>query len=212
MNHSTAELIAIAGHYFYAGFTEEDAHDNEQFNRRKKESLEYARLQEVCAGASADYERWRAMLRRIVERFPEERFPNEGIQNESLAFQSPTAGQTDRCFSGCLWLPVHGPHEKARKLGFRISFVVPYYVIYSSRLVYLAEPAEFFDCDHELSFDISPEDLPFSKGIAEEIEATFPGHMPMPPEVGKVIVPGVAPDNRLPDEATIFDCLFSDNW
>ena len=35
---------------------------------------------------------------------------------------------------------------------------------------------------------------------------------PQHPLVGKVIVPGVAPDNRLPGEATLFDCLFSDNW
>jgi hypothetical protein len=51
--------------------------------------------------------------------------------------------------------------------------------------------------------------LPFAKGIVEEIEAAFAGHLPMPPEMGQVIVPEVS---ELHDfgETTLFDCLFTD--
>ncbi len=61
------------------------------------------------------------------------------------------------------------------------------------------------------SFEISPADEPFAKAIAEEIEATFPGHEPMPPEVGLTIVPDVVAGRGWFGEATLFGCLFSDD-
>lgn len=34
----------------------------------------------------------------------------------------------------------------------------------------------------------------------------------MGPEVGTVIVPNVATNVRIPGEASLYDCLFSDYW
>jgi hypothetical protein len=48
--------------------------------------------------------------------------------------------------------------------------------------------------------------------IAEEIEATYPGYHPIPPELGNEVVPDVAMDGALMGEATIYMCLFSDVW
>lgn len=44
------------------------------------------------------------------------------------------------------------------------------------------------------------------------ILVTFPDHEPMPPEVGKTIVPDVIGGGNLHGESTLFGCLFSDNW
>lgn len=58
------------------------------------------------------------------------------LQNYSLFLQSPTAaGTVDRCYTGVLSLPSPRPGEKGSTLEFLVSFVVPYYVIYSSGLV-----------------------------------------------------------------------------
>lgn len=62
------------------------------------------------------------------------------------------------------------------------------------------------------SFTLSPDEEPFARAIAEEIEVTFPRCEPIPPEVGLTVVPGVEAGSRSFGEATIFTCLFSDNW
>ena len=51
-----------------------------------------------------------------------------------------------------------------------------------------------------------------ARAIAEEIEVTFPGYQPISPEVGLTVVPDVEAGGKSFGEATIFTCLFSDNW
>jgi hypothetical protein len=59
-----------------------------------------------------------------------------------------------------------------------------------------------------ISFDLSPDELPYSEWIARDIEATF-GCERMPPEVGTVLVPGVNLGG--PRDTRLYDCLFSHN-
>jgi hypothetical protein len=65
----------------------------------------------------------------------------------------------------------------------------------------------------EILLDLSPDERPYAWTLEEEITATFGSHFaPMPPDVGKVIVPGVIAGFKIPAEATLYDCLFSDAW
>jgi hypothetical protein len=55
-------------------------------------------------------------------------------------------------------------------------------------------------------------DDPVASDIAREIEATYPGYEPIPPELGKEVVPDVAMDAVMLGEATIHVCLLSLVW
>ncbi|APR86708.1 hypothetical protein A7982_12057 [Minicystis rosea] len=48
--------------------------------------------------------------------------------------------------------------------------------------------------------------------VVREIEATYPGYRPIPPEIGNEIVPDVEVDGGPLGEATIYVCLFSIVW
>jgi hypothetical protein len=80
------------------------------------------------------------MLRRLRARFPEEQFPGVTVDNLSLFLQVPEASNSDRCYTGEIWLP--GPEAEHHKLLFLVSFVVPYYVICSSRTLEDRETTE----------------------------------------------------------------------
>lgn len=205
MKHSVQELIATAYELFPRGIQQGDP--------AYAQSPELLRQKAARIPASARYDTWRAMLRRLQARFPADQFPGVDVHNESLFLQSPTAGaDLDRCYTGALWLPVRAPNEKHHELEFLVSFVVPYYVIYSSRNVLLPQPVGKLETETERSFDLSADEQPFARAIAEEIESTFPGHEPISPEVGLTVVPDVQAGNRWFGESTIFTCLFSDGW
>jgi hypothetical protein len=51
-----------------------------------------------------------------------------------------------------------------------------------------------------------------AREIAREIEATYPGYQPIPPELGNVVVPDATMFAVLMGEATIGMCLFSIVW
>jgi hypothetical protein len=76
-------------------------------------------------------------------------------------------------------------------LGFHVSLLGPYYGIRR-----LGAPGE----------DLAALDL------AREIEATYPGYEPIPPELGDEVVPDVTLDKRLFGEATVYDCLLAQEW
>ncbi len=61
----------------------------------------------------------------------------------------------------------------------------------------------------EISFEISEDEEPFARGLAEEIEATYPGYTALPPEIGQVVLPDVN-DLRAFGEVTLVDCLFTE--
>jgi hypothetical protein len=230
MHHSVDELIAVARRYYRQDTCFNDAYQETEEERR----LIAARIH---AGTGENRTRWHAFLDRIREQFPA-----YGLQNRSIALQT---GSGDASYHAEIYLPL-AEGEHSHSLRFQISFVVPYYIIYSDRLVddpearkaYHASntsstvvgvlvgetwtfiPAEEVDPEFHakeakrfrrsvMSFDFSPEEAPIAAWLAREIEATF-GVERMPPEIGKVLVPEVSMRGRLPGEATLYDCLFSD--
>jgi hypothetical protein len=62
-----------------------------------------------------------------------------------------------------------------------------------------------------IGFEFSPDDQAYATVIAQDIEATFACE-PMAPEFGTVIVPDVATNARSLGEASLYDCLLSDEW
>lgn len=203
MQHSNKELIDIVYSYFPRGLQGDEPH--------YKQTPEYLRRMEVRIPASAKFRDWCAMLARLKARFPEG-LRDVGVQNGSPFLASPGAATLDRCFTGALWLPARTSRETHHELEFLVSFVVPYYVVYSSCMVPLAKPFGTRDAEPQISFDYSPDEIPFTEAIKEEILRTFPDYEPMPPEVGKTIVPDVIGGGNLYGESTIYGCLFSDNW
>jgi hypothetical protein len=113
---TSPELIDIAHRYYPRGL----AYDDHQ------ETDEYLQLVAARRLAGTECERWQALLARMGEQFP-----GRYIQNGSLHL--PT-GATGSGYSGAIFLPT-GPGEYFHTVGFLISFLVPYYLVYGSRVV-----------------------------------------------------------------------------
>lgn len=197
MKHTIPELIEVARRLFPEGCWPEGYEASDEHRRRM----------EAHAQARTQYETWRSMLRRLRERFPRESFPGVHVTNESLRLEAPDAAPIDRCLSGSLELPPRTEHEINHRLGFRVSVVVPYYFVYSIHQV--TEPLDF---DHRTSFDFSADEEALAAAVEDEIRKSFPSHTRMTPDVGMTIVPDVATICRIPGEARLYDCLFSDYW
>ncbi|WP_437997825.1 hypothetical protein WMF26_45445 [Sorangium sp. So ce185] len=135
---------------------------------------EHRRLVEAADRGRAEYPTWKAMIRRLGDRY--------GLQNESLHLLS---GGNDAAYSARIWLT----DETA--LSFHVSLLGPYYGIHLPGI---------------------PEEEPVAREIAREIEATYPGYQPIPPELGNEVVPDVAMDAVPMGKATIYVCLFSSVW
>ncbi len=205
MKHSVDELVAIAHQFFPKGMPGSDP--------RYSETPEVQRQFAARIPASARYGDWCALLSRLRARFPERDFPGVEVQNLSLFLRVPTAAvYLDRCFSADLLLPVRAPSDEPSRLRFYVSFVVPYYTIFHEIDPPLGRPKSASDLISKRTFDISPEVLPYSTAIAEEIETTFPGYAPISPAIGQAIVPDVVTGTTWFGDATIFNCLFSDHW
>ena len=58
----------------------------------------------------------------------------------------------------------------------------------------------------------APGDEPAALDVAQEIEATYRGYEPIPPELGDEVVPDVDLDMRRFGKATVYDCLLSPEW
>jgi hypothetical protein len=236
MKHSIEELIDVVYRYYPRGVPWEDpSHTQTEAHRW---------LVDARRRAGADCDRWFGMLRRLSDQFPE-----NGVDNFSARLMT---GDYDACYCGSLHLPkTIGEHWHT--IEFRVSILVPYHIVYSSRVVddleeierkkalratppriacvyvhdtmhvlpasvvkpeFLESPPEMPEMQprrQDLSFDLSPDEQPYADWIARDIEATW-GYERMPPEVGRVIVPDVATDSRVLGKATLYDCLFSDNW
>ncbi len=78
-----------------------------------------------------------------------------------------------------------------RRLSFHVSLLGPYYGVHRTG---------------------AAADEPVASDIAREIEATYPGYEPIPPELGREVVPDVAMDAVALGEATIHVCLLSLVW
>ena len=143
---------------------------------------EYRRLEEAANRGRAEYPTWNAMIRRLGDRY--------GLQNESLSLLS---GGVDPAYSARIYRPkdlepVPSPNSRA-SLSFHVSLLGPYYGVHDS-----GEPDEI------------------TAAVAAEIEATYPGYQPIPPELGNEVVPDVDMDGLMIGDATIYVSLFSNVW
>ncbi|WP_272418796.1 hypothetical protein [Polyangium jinanense] len=135
---------------------------------------EHRRLVEAASRGRAEYPTWKAMIRRLGDRYR--------LQNESLHLLS---GGTDPAYSARIWLT----NETA--MTFHVSLLGPYYGIHLPGI---------------------SEEEPVARDVAREIEATYPGYQPIPPELGDVIVPDLFEPRAYFGVATIYLCLFSEVW
>lgn len=226
MKHSVDELFDIVYRYYPRRMERQDP--------RYEQSDEYQRLSAARRQAGADAGPWRTMLTQL-----QRQFPSDNVVNRSLHLP---IGSQDAAYSGHISVP-SSPGERAHSIGFLVSFLAPYYVVYSSRFLgdatkeeHPAQATRFritIPWDEEadvpgtphvedwqpstparrvIRFDFSVDEQPYAAWIAREVEATWGGYQPMPPEIGKLVVPDVATDLPGLGEATLYDCLFSDDW
>jgi hypothetical protein len=94
------------------------------------------------------------------------------------------SGGLDPAYSAYISIP-------GLRIGFHVCFLGPYYGVHRTG---------------------APGEEPAASDLAREIEATYVGYEPIPPELGDVVVPDVALDVRLLGEATVYDCLLSTVW
>jgi hypothetical protein len=134
---------------------------------------EMRRLRAAVRRGVTEYPEWKAMVRRLGDRYP--------LMNESVCLLS---GWLDPAYSAHIDVP-------GRILGFHVSFLGPYYGVHRTG---------------------APEEEPAASELAREIEDTYVGYEPIPPELGDLVVPDVALDVRVPGTATIYDCLLSTVW
>jgi hypothetical protein len=165
----------------------------------------------IAAGTGEGYARWLAMLDRVGAELPD-------CAVENWAFHLP-AGGFDASYHAKIRLPTIARPVGLHELGVHVSFLVPHYVMYSYRAFFNEKgPDDKLDPngvrvvgEPVFSFRLSSIEQPRAQVIAEEIEATFCAEL-MPPEVGKIVVPDVALDTKEPGRATLYDCIFSENF
>jgi hypothetical protein len=93
-------------------------------------------------------------------------------------------GIFDPAYAADLYLP-------GRTVGFYVCLLGPYYGIYRTG---------------------APDEEPAALQIAHEIEATYPGYEPIPPELGNELVPGLTVTGAKAGHTTIYHCLLSPLW
>lgn len=227
MRHSTNELIAVAYDYYPRGRSYDDSTETEE-NRR---------LIKARKRAGAECASWRSLLNRTSEQFPGKYVQNGSLHLSMGAMEASYAGGIFLQNA-----PDGRTHTVEFRVSFLVPYYFIYcervvddsealkaYRESSSSVVGVFTgdechfiPAEVADPEFRAkeerrfrrlitSFDPSPDEAPFVTWIAREIESTF-GAEWMPPEVGAVIVPDVATAARQLEEATIYDCLFTDDY
>jgi hypothetical protein len=125
MKHSLDDLLAVAYRYYPRGIEADDP--------RYTETEEHRRLAAARREAAAARAPWRAMLQRLGEAFPG-RYVHDNVA--SCPADAFRAG-----YEGLIDLP-KSPDEHGHTVSFRVSFLVPYYVVYSTRTVDVAERTE----------------------------------------------------------------------
>jgi hypothetical protein len=129
MKHKAAELLEIIYRHYPRGLARDDP------GYTKTEA--YGRLSDARRRAGADSKAWNALLERAGDRFPENVPMNDSVH-------LPT-GKMDAAYSGKIFLeprpvltvpPPRGLLPRGSPaIGFMISFICPYYVVYASRYV-----------------------------------------------------------------------------
>jgi hypothetical protein len=190
MKHSTQELLSIVDEFYPRNMWPEAP--------GYRETPQDLRLMEATrrAGTGVAYQTWQAMIERLSIVFPKR------IHNTSLHL--PAAWRSS-CYEGiCSLLKTEEAHHN---IDFCVSFLAPYYLVYSWR--YFREGRRF-----EVRFDLDEEEQIYGRKIADEIEATY-GYEPMTPDVGSVLVAEIEIEGaryHYVGKGTINDYLFTINW
>lgn len=230
MKDAINELLNTVYHYYPRGISKDDP--------RYEETREHLRLVAARRTAGADRDTWQAMLQRLEDKFPEGNIQDESIHLASGHYDAsysgklylPKApGEHDHMlvflvsfvvrYYSVFSLRIVEDIEKtaaarasqARNVCVFVDdtcYVLPAGVV-DPEMVAEQEPITVFRND--IRFDFAPAEQPYAACIAQDIEATW-GYERLPPEVGKIIVPDVATNLRSLGEATLHDCLLSDNW
>src|SRR6185437_11600723 len=135
---------------------------------------------------SVEHERLRTAARRGAAKYPKweamlSRLGGaERIQGRSLVL---LAGWAVPGYDADMWL------EGNRVLGFHVSLLGAYYGVHRTG---------------------APEEEPFASEIAREIEATYPGYVEIPPEIGNEVVPDIG--LKVFGETKVYHCVLSDEW
>ncbi|WP_434041352.1 MULTISPECIES: hypothetical protein [Sorangium] len=226
MKHSIDELLDVVYRYYPRGVGMMD--DGDIDVQRCMETEEHDRLVRARIQASKG-DRWRDLRRRIRDGFPG-RFMNHSLHLP--------AGGYDACYSFSIDMPeskgrklwfhvsflvpyyiVHSERAidivKRTRDSFSVKFLGLHFVVprspFDPRFVARHDDGRKFaivrrEC---ATFDLLSDEQPCAEWISGDIEATF-GCERMPPEIGTVLVPDVMPGLRLPGEARLYDCLFTD--
>lgn len=118
----------------------------------------------------------------MIRRLPD----RHNLRDESLSLVS---GATDPAYSARVYRPRDLELRNNPSISFHVSLLGPYYGIHDRG---------------------EPDEKPAA--IAAEIESTYPGYQPIPPELGNEVVPDVAMFGVSFGKATIGICLFSTVW
>lgn len=192
MKHTLDELLQIVYRYYPRGVL-----DHEPGYHR---STEFRRLDAIRKEAASS-KVWLAYLDRLSLRF------NGVIFNRSLALARFPC-------DACTWVthllpPRSSDPQDADLLGIAISFIAPYYVLYSSRTIDRTyyDAVRFF-----YPFDLNDDEVADAQIMVDEMKLLYPEHEPMPPEVGNIVVPDVMAGNQMIGRATLYNCFFTDAW
>lgn len=192
VKHSVEHLLQIIYHFYPRGICQDDP--------RWSGTVEYRRLVDARLRAGAERDRWLTMLGHLRQQFPDRE-----VSDRSLHLISGSYGA---CHAAELVVAHRMDDIDRHVLGFVVSFLVPYYVIYSHRSFRL-DAASLDGKPPATRLEADEGELVFWRGIATEIEKTY-GSEPMSAHVGQVLVRDVMPDNRAMGEAMIYDCIFAD--
>jgi hypothetical protein len=207
MRHSLDELVALAHYYQPTPPCPEEITEGKEERERR-----------LIAGelAGKKYEIWRAMLRRLREKLP-------GCEVHDHSFYLQGRPSCDGPFWAHMELPIVPPEIGGDHLTFYLSTLAPYYIILRDLWYYVpgtapkgGNPDDFrpegdSGAGHAMSFELAPEEEPYARVLAAEIEGTF-GYELMPPEIGKEVVPDVDTDQSNVGESTLYNCFFVGHW
>lgn len=189
MKHSVSDLLEII-HDFYPRerWADEPGYSETEEDRRLMAAVRRA-------GGGADDERWQSMLGRLEAKLP------GCIHNTSMHLMAGVRGPCHEAICRLL-----NTDEAKHNVGFSVSFLVPYYIVYSWRWSHSS--------GYDVRFDLDETERPYALRIAEEIEATY-GYEPMPAVVGNVLVAEVVIAGvhyHYVGRGTIYDYLLTVRW
>lgn len=158
---------------------------------RSEESM---KLEAARARAVADDGAWKRLLEALRAALPECRVDD----------WSHLALRRDASYRCRVELPPFG--QSSHALVACVSVLAPFYLIYSSRV----READGRPLPPGVRYELAEGEARHGRVVASNIETVF-GYSAMPPGAGTTIVPDVAVGNERLGEATLLDCLFTDD-